>query len=116
MVGAICIIGSLFLDIQKAADLVNFGAVGAFIIVCAAILILRKTDPTRPRPFKVPCCPYFPLLGILCCGGLMIYSMSLKKFSTMLFIAWITIGIICYLTYSYKQQRLAQGNSEENDV
>ena len=117
MVGTICIVGSLFLDIQKAADLVNFGAVAAFIIVCAAILILRKTDPNRPRPFKVPYCPYFPLLGILCCGGLMIYSMSLKKFSTMLFIVWIAIGIFCYLTYSYKQQRLAQNdNSEENDV
>jgi len=108
MVGAVCIFGTLVLDIQKAADLVNFGAVAAFIIVCIAVLILRKTDPNRHRPFKVPFCPYFPIIGIICCGGLMLYSMSLKKLSTILFIAWITIGIACYLLYSYKEQRKAQ--------
>lgn len=117
MVGTICIIGSLFLDIQKAADLVNFGAVAAFIIVCLAVLILRKKDPQRHRPFKVPCCPLFPILGALCCGGLMVYSMTLKPLSTMLFLAWIVIGVACYLLYSYRQQRLAQQNTnEENNV
>lgn len=118
MVGGICIIGSLFLDIQKAADLVNFGAVAAFIVVCVAVLILRKTDPNRHRPFKVPFCPYFPLLGIICCGGLMIYSMTLKKLSTLLFLAWIILGVVCYLLYSYRQQRKAQNSTidEENNV
>jgi len=115
IVGAVCIVGSLMLDIQKAADLVNFGAVAAFIIVCVAVLILRKTDPDRHRPFKVPFCPYFPLIGIFCCGGLMIYSMSLKKLSTLLFVAWIIIGVACYLLYSYKQQRLAQQENNEAD-
>ena len=88
--------------------------------MCVAILILRKIDPDRERPFKVPFCPWFPLLGIICCGGLMIYSMSLKKLSSMLFLAWIIIGVACYLSYSYKQQRLAQGetleSNEENNV
>lgn len=120
MVGVICILGSLFLDIQKAADLVNFGAVAAFIVVCAAVLILRKTEPNRHRPFKVPFCPYFPLLGIICCGGLMVYSMSLKKLSTLLFLVWIIIGITCYFLYSYKQQRKAQQeatlNNEDSNV
>ena len=118
MVGAVCIIGSLMLDIQKAADLVNFGAVAAFIIVCVAVLILRKKDPDRVRPFKVPFCPYFPLIGIVCCGGLMIYSMSLKKLSSILFLAWIAIGVAFYLMYSYKEQRKAQlaQNNEENNV
>lgn len=115
MVGAVCIFGMLFLDIQKAADLVNFGAVAAFIVVCFAVLILRKKEPNRQRPFKVPFCPWFPLIGIFCCGGLMIYSMSLKKLSTMLFIAWIVIGIVCYLSYSYKQQRIAQNETSETN-
>ena len=117
IVGIICLVGSLFLDIQKAADLVNFGAVAAFIVVCVAILILRKTDPDRHRPFKVPFCPYFPIIGILCCGGLMLYSMSLKKLSTMLFLAWIIIGVSCYLLYSYKELRKAEveTTNEENN-
>lgn len=114
MVGAICILGSLFLDIQKAADLVNFGAVAAFVVVCVAILILRKKDPNRPRPFKVPFCPYFPLMGIICCGGLMIYSMSIKKLSSLLFLAWVILGIACYFLYSYKQQRKLE-NKQENE-
>ena len=119
IVGAICITGALFLDIQKAADLVNFGAVAAFIVVCIAILILRKTEPNRPRPFKVPLCPLFPILGIVCCGGLMLYSMSLKLQSSLLFLAWILVGMVLYFSYSYKQQRLAQNQTlvcEENNV
>ncbi len=108
IVGAICIAGSLMLDIQKAADLVNFGAVASFIAVCLAVLIMRKIDPQRHRPFKVPCCPYFPIIGILCCGGLMIYSMSLKPLSTLLFSAWLIIGMVIYFTYSYKKQRALQ--------
>ena len=114
IVGAICIIGSLMLDIQKAADLVNFGAVAAFIVVCVAILILRKTDPNRHRPFKGPFCPYLPIAGIVCCGGLMLYSMSLKTLSSLLFLAWIIIGTAIYFLYSYKQQRLAKSNEENN--
>ncbi len=120
MVGTVCILGSLMLDIQKAADLVNFGAVAAFVVVCVAVLILRKTEPNRVRPFKVPFCPWFPLIGIACCGGLMLYSMSLKKLSTMLFIAWIIIGMTFYFLYSYKEQRKAQAeltqSNEGNNV
>lgn len=120
MVGVICIFGMLFLDIKKAADLVNFGAVAAFIVVCAAVLILRKKEPNRKRPFKVPFVPLFPIMGILCCGGLMIYSMSLKKLSALLFLVWVLIGVIVYFLYSYKKQRLANGDNleinEDNDV
>ena len=105
IVGAICIFGSLMLNIGKAADLCNFGAVAAFVVVCFAVLILRKTDPNRPRPFKVPFCPYFPIIGILCCGGLMLNSMISKMSSTILFIIWIVMGIAFYALYSYKQQR-----------
>lgn len=115
MVGAICIFGSLMLDIQKAADLVNFGAVASFIAVCVAVLILRKTDPNRHRPFKVPFCPYFPIIGIICCGGLMLYSMSLKTLSTLLFVAWIILGMAIYFLYSYKQQRKLQKENGEID-
>ena len=63
------------MDLNVAASLCNFGTFTSFIIVCVAILILRKIDPDRERPFKVPFCPWFPLMGVLCCGGLMVYSM-----------------------------------------
>ncbi len=101
----ICIIGSTFLDISTAAELCNFGTFTSFIIVCVAVLILRKTDPNRNRPFKVPFSPVFPLLGILCCGTLMFYSMKFLTTSKILFPVWILLGIVIYLIYGYKQQR-----------
>jgi APA family basic amino acid/polyamine antiporter len=83
-----------------------------------AILILRKTDPNRPRPFKVPFSPYIPLAGIICSGGLMIYSMYTSKNpdAHILFFVWVIMGLLFYLTYSYKQLRKTDNQSiEENN-
>lgn len=105
MVGFIGIIGSFFLDLGVAATLCNFGTLMAFMIVCIAVLILRKTDPERPRPFRVPFSPLFPALGIACCGGLMIYSMTIAKTSALLFPLWLGVGALIYIHYGYKKNR-----------
>ncbi len=112
-VGIICIIGSILLNISTAAELCNFGTFASFIIVCVAVLILRKIDPDRPRPFKVPLSPFLPILGILCCGGLMIYSMQFLKTSRILFPIWVILGIAFYFLYGYKEQRKAQNETKE---
>lgn len=106
--GIVVIVGSLFMDINISAELCNFGTFTSFIIVCAAVLILRKTDPNRPRPFRVPFSPLFPILGILTCGGLMIYSMGSLKTSSTLFPLWLLIGVIIYVAYGYRKQRQAE--------
>lgn len=103
--GLIVIVGSLFMDLNISAELCNFGTFTSFIIVCAAILVLRHTDPDRPRPFRVPFSPLFPLLGIFTCGGLMIYSLKCLKTSSFLFPLWLLIGVIIYAIYSYRAQR-----------
>ncbi len=108
IVGIICIIGSLFLNISTAAELCNFGTFASFIIVCVAVLILRKTDPKRPRPFRTPFSPFVPLAGIFCCGGLMLYSMKFLKTSRIIFPVWVIMGIVFYFLYSYGRQREAQ--------
>lgn len=104
-VGIIAIIGSLSLDLGVAATLCNFGTLTAFIIVCAAVLILRKVDPERHRPFKVPLSPLLPSLGIACCGGLMIYSMTVAKTSALFFPVWLIIGALIYFNYGYRKNR-----------
>ncbi len=109
-VGIICIIGSILLNISTAAELCNFGTFASFIIVCVAVLILRKIDPERPRPFKVPFSPFLPILGIVCCGGLMLYSMQFLKTSRILFPAWVILGIAFYFLYGYKEQRKNEKN------
>lgn len=103
--GIIVILGSLFMDLNISAELCNFGTFTSFIIVCAAVLILRKTEPDRPRPFKVPFCPWFPILGIVICGGLMLYSMKFLTVSRVLFPLWLLFGIIIYAVYCYKNKR-----------
>ena len=112
-VGVVGILGTLILDLNVAASLCNFGTFTSYIIVCLAILILRKIDPDRERPFKVPFCPLFPILGILCCGGLMAYSMIVAKgesaiLSTELFLVWVIMGILIYASYGYKKSRKAE--------
>jgi len=104
----IVIVGSLFMDINISAELCNFGTFTSFIIVCVAVLILRKTDPDRHRPFRVPFSPLFPILGIVTCGGLMIYSMQSLKTSSILFPIWLLIGFVIYAFYGYKKQRTSE--------
>lgn len=108
LVAVVGVVGTLTLDLGVAAALCNFGTLTAFIIVCAAVLILRKTDPHRHRPFKVPFSPLFPSLGILCCGGLMIYSMTISKTSALFFPAWLGLGALIYLHYGYKKNRVTE--------
>lgn len=103
--GLIVIVGALFMDINISAELCNFGTFTSFIIVCIAILILRKTDPKRHRPFRVPFSPVTPILGILTCGWLMIYSMKCLKTSSVLFPLWLLMGLAIYVGYGYKKQR-----------
>ena len=108
LVAGIAFVGTLCLDLDIAASLCNFGTLMAFMIVCIAVLILRKTDPDRYRPFRVPFSPLFPSLGIACCGGLMIYSMTVSKTSALLFPLWLGIGALIYLHYGYKKNRITE--------
>lgn len=106
-VAFIAILGVLSMDLNAAAELCNYGAFTSFIIVCVAVLILRKVDPNRKRPFKVPFSPWFPLIGIFCLLGLMIYFLitSASILSAILFPIWIGLSALIYFHYGYKKNR-----------
>ncbi len=106
--GIVVIVCALFMDLSISAELCNFGTFTSFIIICIAVLILRKTDPDRPRPFKVPFSPLFPILGIITCGGLMVYSMKYLTTSSLYFPLWLLMGVLIYAGYGYKQKRLEE--------
>ena len=110
-VGLLSILGVLTLDLNVAAELCNFGTFTSFIVVCVAVLILRHTEPNRPRPFKVPFSPWFPALGIICCGGLMIYKLQSASSSALLFPVWLGIGALIYLYYGFTRNR-----ANENEI
>ena len=103
--GLIVIVCGLFMDLNLSAELCNFGTFTSFIIICIAVLILRKTEPDRHRPFKVPFCPWFPIFGILTCLALMYCKFSAKATSALYFIVWLVIGIAIYAGYSYSEKR-----------
>jgi len=109
----VVIVGSLFMDLNVSAELCNFGTFTSFIIICIAVLILRDTEPNRERPFKVPFCPLFPILGVLTCGGLMIYSLFKLQTSSIYFPLWLLIGVLIYAAYGYRQKRLEDAGKKQ---
>lgn len=106
--GLIVIICGLFMDLNISAELCNFGTFTSFIVICLAVLILRKTAPNNERPFKVPLCPWFPIFGILTCLALMYCKFSSKATSALYFIIWLVIGFLIYALYSYRELRKSE--------
>jgi APA family basic amino acid/polyamine antiporter len=97
---------ALFTDIGSLADLTNIGTLYAFALVCIGVMILRKTDPNRRRPFRVPLVPLVPILGVLMCAALML---SLPVMTWIRFFMWLAIGAIIYLLYGKGHSRLQHG-------
>ncbi|NTU93542.1 MAG: amino acid permease [Chlorobiaceae bacterium] len=85
-----------FLPLRLLAELVNIGTLFAFVIVCAAVLIMRRTHPEAERPFRAPLVPFVPLAGILTCLLLMF---SLPAENWLRLFVWLLIGFIIYFFY-----------------
>lgn len=92
-----------FIPESVAGNLTSIGTLLAFILVCIGVIILRKSDPNRPRPFKTPLVPLVPILGVLVCG-LMIVGLDGKTQLTAL--VWMIIGLLVYFGYSKSHSKL----------
>ncbi len=98
------------LPLDLLADLVNIGTLLAFVIVCAAVLIMRKTHPDAERPFRAPLGPVTPLAGMGLCLLLMF---SLPPENWLRLGAWLVIGFVIYFGYSRHHSKLATHLSRE---
>jgi APA family basic amino acid/polyamine antiporter len=96
------IVGSIT-PIDDIGKMVNIGTLLAFVIVCVAVIVLRKTDPSRSRPFRTPLVPLVPILGILF-NGYMMYKLGVWNWVRL--IVWLVIGLIVYFSYSRKHSVL----------
>jgi APA family basic amino acid/polyamine antiporter len=85
------------------AELVNIGTLAAFTFACLGVIILRIKEPDMHRPFRSPFSPLFPVLGMLSCGGLMLF---LPALTWLRFVVWLVIGLIIYFTYSIRHSNL----------
>lgn len=99
---AVAIVGSL-VPIGSLGQMVSIGTLLAFVIVCAAVWILRVRRPDLPRPFRTPLVPIVPILGIIVSLGLMA---GLNGVTWLRLIIWLVIGLVIYFTYSVKHSKV----------
>lgn len=91
------------MPIALVGEMTSIGTLFAFMVVCAAVLILRQKEPERNRPFKTPWVPFVPLAGIVSCGVLLysLFADPVHGYEHMLrFGGWLVLGLIIYGTYS----------------
>jgi APA family basic amino acid/polyamine antiporter len=100
--GATLLVAGLF-PISLLGELVSIGTLLAFAIVCASIIVLRKTQPDMPRPFKTPMVPLIPILGVLAS----LAQMAFLPLDTWLrLIIWMAIGMAVYFGYGIKHSKV----------
>ncbi|MBC7721266.1 MAG: amino acid permease [Pedobacter sp.] len=84
-------------------DMTSIGTLFAFMLVCAAVIVLRKTNPELKREFKTPWVPYVPIAGILVCGA-MIFGLGWTNWLRLA--VWLIVGLIIYFAYGQKHSKL----------
>ncbi len=94
-----------FLPIGEAAELTNIGILLAFVVVCAAVIVLRYRQPNLPRTFRTPWMPFVPALGIV----FSIWLITFLQWQTWArFAVWFAVGLVIYFGYSYRKSELAR--------
>jgi len=99
----VAIVAALF-PLKILADLVNIGTLMAFVIVCAAVLVMRRSNPDLLRPFRTPFVPLVPLLGAA--SNLLMMTFLGWENWVRLFV-WLAIGLVIYFGYSRHHSKLA---------
>jgi len=98
-----------FLPISKLGHMTSIGTLLAFVIVCIGIIVMRKTNPDAPRPYRTPLVPLVPILGVLVCFAMMA---ALDYETWIRLIVWLIIGLAIYFGYSAKHSHLRQPASK----
>lgn len=102
--GALTAIVAALYPIKEVAELVNIGTLSAFVVICIAVIVLRRTRPDAPRSFRTPFMPITPLVGV----GFSIWLLSrLPAIAWERFLVWMAIGLVVYFFYGRHHSKLA---------
>jgi basic amino acid/polyamine antiporter, APA family len=101
--GVLIAVLAAFVPLGEIVKLVNIGTLFAFVLVNIGVIVLRRTRPEMPRPFRVPWSPVLPIIGILFC----VYLMTQLPLTTWIrFVVWLVIGMAIYFLYSRRHSRV----------
>jgi basic amino acid/polyamine antiporter, APA family len=107
--GVFVAVWSLVGDAGETYDLTNIGTLFAFMLVSIGVLVLRHTDPDRPRPFRVP---FVWAVSILSTIGCVFIMVGLPRQAWERFAIWLVIGLVLYFAYGYTHSRLRGQGTE----
>ncbi|MFN8300239.1 MAG: amino acid permease [Chitinophagales bacterium] len=93
-----------FVPARIVGEMTSIGTLLAFVLVCAGVLVMRKTDPDAPRAFKTPLVPLVPILGIVVCLFMMVF---LPADTWLRLVVWMALGLDLYYLYGMRRSRLA---------
>jgi APA family basic amino acid/polyamine antiporter len=108
LTGAVVAIAAGVLPIRVLSVLVSMGTLLAFVLVCIGVLILRKTSPDIPRPFKTPLLPWVPILGA---GFCLLQMVALPATTWERLVIWLALGMVVY--FAYGRRNAARTRSEQ---
>jgi APA family basic amino acid/polyamine antiporter len=108
----VALIGAL-LPINIVAELTNIGTLSAFFAVSIGLIILRRTRPDLPRPFRLPGYPATPLLAA---GAAFYLAVNLPPLTWARFFIWVILGAILYFSYGYRHSALGQESTALKQV
>jgi APA family basic amino acid/polyamine antiporter len=102
--GLVVSVCAALFPVGKLADTSNSGTLLAFAMVAIGVLILRKQQPERPRPFRTPMAWIVCPLAVV---GCVLLFVNLSMTAKVVFVTWAVLGLILYRTYGYRRSHLA---------
>jgi APA family basic amino acid/polyamine antiporter len=104
LLGGVTATAAGLFPLDELAKLVNIGVLGAFIVICAAVAVLRRRQPELHRPFRTPWVPLVPMIGI---GFSCWLIWGLPVITYVRFAIWLLLGCVMYFGYGRRNSRLA---------
>ncbi|MGQ9456130.1 MAG: amino acid permease [Armatimonadota bacterium] len=113
LTGTVVVCLSSLLPLDVLAELVNIGTLLAFVIVCIAVIVMRRTNPDANRPFRCPGVPWIPGLGV---GFCLLLMFSLPWQNWLRLLGWLVAGLIIYCSYGRRHSVMAQLRAVSDDT